>query len=195
MVKSRMFPFITKTWNPVKYCSHDCVYCWARRYSLDPRPRIYEERLSAKFSPNDFVFVCDLGDLFCRDVPWEHVERVAEVINRFPQTRFLLLTKNPRAYGDLDLGHPENVWFGVTLESDRNYPGISKAPLQSERIDGLRSLARSGRNIFVSVEPVLDFDLTDFLWVFEFIKDEEFGKICGVAVGYDNYDHKLPEPP
>jgi DNA repair photolyase len=28
---TRMFDFVTETWNPITGCSHECVYCWARR--------------------------------------------------------------------------------------------------------------------------------------------------------------------
>jgi len=42
---------------------------------------------------------------------------------------------------------------------------------------------------FISIEPILDFDLDIFV---DWIKDI---KPFMVYVGYDNYNNKLPEPP
>lgn len=187
MKNSKMFSFITHTWNPVKYCSHGCLYCWARRYGLDPRPKLYEDRLNAKFPKGAFVFVCDLGDLFCDDMPCYIIERVAEVIENNPQAKFLFMTKNPSRYYD-DLDPLDNVVYGITIESNRNYPELSRAPKQTDRLDVLLQLDRAMKRTFVSVEPILDFDLDSMVYFLT-----NFAR--AVAVGYDNYDHRLPEPP
>jgi hypothetical protein len=42
---------------------------------------------------------------------------------------------------------------------------------------------------FISIEPILDFDLDEFLEAIDDITPE-----FGVAIGYDNYNHHLPEP-
>ncbi|MEN3052058.1 MAG: DUF5131 family protein [Candidatus Methanosuratincola petrocarbonis] len=181
-----MFSFITHTWNPVKYCSHECVYCWARRYGLDSKPKLYENRLNMKFPKDAFVFVCDLGDLFCSDMPPSIIERVVEVIEQNPQAKFLLMTKNPSRYDDVS--PLDNVAFGVTIESNRNYRELSKAPKQTERLDALVQLDRAMKRTFVSVEPILDFDMDAMVYFLT-----NFTK--AVAIGYDNYGHKLPEPP
>jgi len=41
MPGSRMFSFITHPgWNPIRFCSHQCMHCWAvqKMYCQDPEP-------------------------------------------------------------------------------------------------------------------------------------------------------------
>ena len=62
------------SWNPITGCLHNCVYCWARRYSkrlaelgIEPykthdfKPAFAEWRLRQKFPRGEFVFVSDMG--------------------------------------------------------------------------------------------------------------------------------------
>jgi hypothetical protein len=81
--------------------------------------------------------------------------------------------------------YPENVVFGATIETNRNYP-VSKAPEPSERYKYMADLPY--RNKLISIEPVMDFDL-DVLA--QWIKDI---KPAIVYIGYDNYNNRLPEP-
>jgi len=52
---TRMFEFITKTWNPVRYCSHGCPYCWAARFPHDIEPKIHWDTMhqATHFSAGD----------------------------------------------------------------------------------------------------------------------------------------------
>lgn len=192
---SRMFEFITKTWNPVKFCSHGCSYCWARDIGQDPEPILYAKRLEQWFDERDFVFVCDMGDLFCQDVPDSIILPILDKIG-CQGARFLLMTKNPARYntlwGDLTKDNddlPNNALIGCTIESNRNYPAISKAPPQGARIDEMKWIKYAGRMPFISVEPILDFDLSPF--VDELIEIHPWA----VAIGYDNHHNNVPEPP
>ena len=208
---TRMFSFITETWNPLAgECPHRCVYCWARRLSkrLDMKKyqgdfRLIEKELRRQFKSGEFVFVCDMIDLFASDVPIKHVKRILEHIGKFPETTFLLQTKNPRGYYPFlafnDI--PENAILGVTVESNRSwfdtpskikdYSDISIAPQPIIRLAFLKRIRDTfpHRRIFLSVEPILDFNLETFVTTIKIIKP------WGVAIGYDNYGCKLPEPP
>jgi len=197
-----MFNIVSRTWNPVTGCSHLCRYCWARRLAetrlkRSPRyrdgfiPKIHEQEFKATFKPGEFVFVSDMGDLFCEQVEDEWILRVLDHIRKFPKTHFLLLTKNPRRYRDFLDRFPPNVILGATIETNRDdlyrEHRISGAPLPSLRYKAMRDLKWSKK--FVSVEPVLDFDLDVFAqWI------EEIEPLI-VYVGYDNYGNRLPEPP
>ena len=196
-MKSRMFGEITSTWNPVVGCLHGCVYCWARRYAerlskmgVEPyairgfKPTFIPERLERKFPRNSFVFVSDMGDLFGDWVPGEWIEKVLEVIRMRPHTYFLLLTKNPKRYLSFNL--PVNTVAGATIESNRDYPSLSRALPQSERIDAMKKLTHKHKAVVV--EPILEFDLDEFTEAIREISPSF------VYIGYDNYGFKLPEP-
>lgn len=206
MGQSRMFPFITKTWNPLGgRCPHGCSYCWSmgegglvernewEKYQGEPR--LIEKELKPNFKENDFVFVCSMTDLFADRVPDELILKLFEVIMNHHHTEFLLLTKNPSRYLHfLDWQFapsyiPDNCTLGATIETNRpNY--ISGGPFSIHRYIAMDDLKEqtSVYPLFVSVEPVMAYDFEIFLeWLVKL-------ELWGLAYGYDNYNHGLPEP-
>jgi len=198
---SRMFNVITKTWNPVTGCIHNCIYCWARKLALTKLkntkkykdgflPKIHPEEFRVKFE-NGVVFVTDMGDLFNNKVPKEWILKVIKHIEKFPNTYFLFLTKNPERYQEFLSLFPENAILGATIETNKDKlfikQRISDAPLPSLRYEAMKKLKWKLK--FISIEPILDFDLYIFTkWI------QEINPFM-VYVGYDNYNNKLPEPP
>lgn len=105
------------------------------------------------------VFVCSMTDLFGEWVPFSAINRIFEAMLATPQHQYLVLTKRPRMMLDFlenrrdwladtpgSLGHPswpQNVWAGVTVESDRYV----------WRADLLRAVPAAVR--FISAEPLL----------------------------------------
>jgi hypothetical protein len=185
---SRMFPFITATWNPLGgECLHNCKYCWAKQLSkryghtkYQGPPKLYEKELSRVFQHQDFVFVCDMCDLFGAWVPKEMIQRVLDRMLT-SQATFLLLTKNPVRYLEFDL--PKNCVAGATIETD--YPlTVSSAPTPMDRLAAMRQLKHRK---MLSIEPIM-------------IHSESFKYMvagCGpefIAIGYDNYKNNLEEP-
>lgn len=201
LMNERMFPFITKTWNPLGgECLHKCKYCWMKnlkekfpglkvKYSGEARIYLKELAKVAKFTKDDFVFVCDCTDLFGEWVPIEFNVQILDAIRGSP-AKFLLLTKNPKRYFQLGERISKNCIVGVTIETNRVYYPISssKTPTTRERLDWLKELAvECPKNLFVSVEPIMDFGDV-------FIEALGEAKPWAIAVGYDNYDNGLPEP-
>jgi len=192
-----MFQFVTRTWNPIKGCLHNCVYCWARRlaetklkstrkYRDGFLPRFFPHELNVRFKPNEFVFVADMGDMFGKWVPDSWIKSVINVTKRFPKTTFLFLTKNPARYQDFVDLFGDNCILGATIETNRNY-NVTKAPPPAKRYKAMKEIDFDRK--FVSIEPVMDFDYITF---YEWIRD--IGPEM-VAIGYDNYNNGLPEPP
>lgn len=195
---SRMFKFITKTWNPVIGCKFNCTYCWARKlaeeklkplggkYSEGFRPKLIQKELNKRFKAGEYIFVSDMGDLFGEWVPKEWIIKVLDAIGRSPDATFLLQTKNPERYHDFLMQFPKNVILGATIESNRHYPEISKAPAPKERYWWMSSIYTFEK--FLSIEPEMDFDLDILVEWIRQIKPKM------VAVGYDNYSNNLVEP-
>jgi len=197
----RMFPIVSVTWNPVSGCPHNCKYCWARRLAETklrhtPRyrrgfiPRMNFKALRRRFKRDEIVFVSDMGDLFADGIPEEWIFRVLRYIERRPEAYFLFLTKNPSRYHEFLEHFPENAILGATIETNKDdlyaKHRISKAPLPSKRYMAMKELEWDLK--FVSIEPILEFDLDEMVkWV------EDIDPVL-VFVGYDNWNNKLPEP-
>jgi len=162
MAQKSKIEWTESTWNPVTGCtkiSDGCKNCYAERMAL---------RLKAAGSPNyangfhvtlhehaleiplrwkrsRAIFVNSMSDLFHKDVPFDFISKVFDVMRRASQHRFQILTKRSERLLELSarLSWPENVWMGVTVENaDCTY-----------RIDDLRETDAAIK--FISFEPLL----------------------------------------
>jgi protein gp37 len=105
------------------------------------------------------IFVNSMSDLFHKDIPFDFVVQIFDVMCRASQHQFQVLTK--RSERLLHLGSklrwPENVWMGVTVET-ADYLC---------RIDHLRQILAAVK--FISFEPLLGpiprLDLAGIDWV------------------------------
>ena len=110
------------------------------------------------------IFVCDMTDLFHEQVSFEFIETVWFRMKEARQHTFQILTKRAdRMYAVLrsmyanpnwqNLGVPENVWLGVSVENQRT--ADERVPLLLETLAAVR---------FLSCGPLLEhIDLTDYL--------------------------------
>ena len=155
-------------------------------------PYMSKNDLQRQFRPDTIVFVGDMRDIFSYDVPDFLLAEIFRVVKKWPKTDFLFLTKNPQRYLKLlevGIKIPENAILGATIESNRNYPAISNAPRQKSRIEAMKKLRKDTKySLFISIEPILDFDPVPF------VADIMEIQPWAVAIGYDNYNNHLPEP-
>lgn len=183
----------TSTYIVEGLASHNC---WARRLAETklkdtPRykdgfiPKLVEKELNTRFKPGEFVFVSDMGDLFGDWVPTEWIEDVLEIIMFSKNSKFLLQTKNPKRFQEFTL--PYNTYLGTTIETNRDY-SLSKAPAPFERYYWMKKLIIKPPYKFLSIEPIMDFDLDQLLYWIEEINPSI------IEVGADNYKNNLPEP-
>jgi DNA repair photolyase len=193
-----MFPFVTSTHNIVVGCKHDCVYCWAKalaegklkRFYGDFSPRFLEKRCATlRPKQGECVFLSDMGDLWGEWVPENWIRIILQLVRMNGQADFLFMTKNPERYLDALHAIPNNTILGCTVETnlDELTARVSKAPVPSERFASMRSI--QGYRTMLSLEPIMKFEPEGFLNDILDIKPS-----C-IAVGYDNYDNHLPEPP
>src|SRR5438445_8970521 len=164
------------TWNPVTGCdksSPGCKHCYAERMAL--RLQAMGQRnyvngfhltlqaqaldLPLRWRKPQTIFVNSMSDLFHKEVPLEYIRRTFEVMTRAYWHRFQVLTKRSDRLAELsgDLEWPENVWMGVSIETDE----------YCRRVDDLRKTA--ARVKFLSLEPLLgpltNLDLSGIDWV------------------------------
>ena len=146
--------------------------------------RLIDKEMKRKFKPGEFVFVQDMSDLFAGTVPVRYIMKILRRIREFPETTFLLQTKNPRGYipflafNDI----PRNAILGTTAETNymvfntpskfTEYSMISKAQAPIFRLMWMYKIAKPDtyHKRFVSIEPILDFDLGEFVALIERVK-------------------------
>lgn len=165
------------TWNPVTGCtkiSAGCVHCYAetmaRRLQAMGIPKyqngfavtLHEDALNEpkKWRKPRIIFVCSMSDIFHKDVPFDFVDKVIQVIEETPQHHYQILTKRADRMKEYfqERGIPKNVWVGVTVETKSS----------KSRIDILRSIQKAPIS-FLSCEPLLEdlgeLDLKGIDWV------------------------------
>ena len=191
---NKMFSYQGKrmtTWNLFTGCNFNCTYCWARKLAEGRLKRSYPdgfiptthpERFNKHFKPDDFVLLTSMGDIsFAPSVVEDYIVTVA---NRYPKTKFLLCSKDPDIFRKVKF-HQPNLYLGTTIESNRRY-NVSRAPVPYIRALKMKELTHPHK--FLSLEPIMDFDLDILLsWIYD-INPEI------VEVGADNYHNNLPEP-
>lgn len=182
------------TTNPLKgKCPHDCMYCYVERLR-NMGLKKYEGKLELDENwfkldltipeKDKVIFVQSCGDLFAEAVPDKWITRILDRIEEFPETTFLIQSKNPTRFHNFSF--PSNIILGTTIETNRNYP-ISKAPTPEERWQALKALPTTIA-VMVSIEPVLDFDFVTLLAWMEDLKP------TFISIGADSKGHNLIEP-
>ena len=186
-----MYPFVTHTWNPIKgRCSHDCSYCYMKRFKLNPI-RLDERELGTDLGEGNFIFVGSGTDMWARDVPIEWIVKTVNHCSKYPKNTYLFQTKNPGRYFSAffaEINSLNNVIYGTTIETNRIHYGESKAPDVFARADAMARLSEGNRRM-VTIEPIIDFSLEVLPEMIQRCKPE------WVNIGADSKGHGLPEPP
>lgn len=163
MANKSSIEWTESTWNPVTGCSKispGCKNCYAERmanrlqrigveryknaFKLTMHPDVLKAPLSWK-TPK-VIFVNSMSDLFHEMVPLSFIQDTFEVMRKAHWHTFQILTKRSERLKMLAplIEWPENVWMGVSVESQRYV----------YRIDHLRAVPSAVR--FLSVEPLIN---------------------------------------
>jgi DNA repair photolyase len=189
--KGNMYPWVTHTWNVIKgNCSHNCDYCYMKRFPLNKR-RFDEKELNTMLGSNNTIFIGSSNDMWCWSVPDDWIKKILMRCNMFNDNQYIFQTKNPERFKKFYGEYPKKVLYGTTIESNRHklVNQYSEAPPTFERYVSLCDVSEdSWGDVFVSIEPIMDFDVGEFVdWIVDI--DPKF-----VSIGADNQGHNLPEP-
>lgn len=184
-----MYPFVTHTWNPIRgCCPHECSYCYMKGKPIGDL-RFVEKEMDINLGMGKKIFVGSSTDMFADSVPMEWIAEVLRKCRKNPNNQYLFQTKNPIQLLSFPFAFPQDdVMIGVTIESNRDYE-YSKAPQIYDRVYGLKELSKYSFPLMVSIEPILDFDLIQFIEILSSIMP------VFISIGADSKNHNLPEPP
>ncbi|MCK4252710.1 DUF5131 family protein [candidate division WOR-3 bacterium] len=196
MLKSRgnMYSWITDQWDPIAgECKHKCKYCYVKRGTagrLKLSKYLGETRLhhciTEDLGSGNFIFVGSMTDMWGEWVPKYMINRVLIQCMKF-RNKYFFQSKNPRRFQDFIGRFPEYTTLGTTIETNRVYPNMSKAPDPLSRAIQLAKITEFVRTI--TIEPILDFDLDELLTLVDIVKPE------WINIGADSKKTpNLPEP-
>jgi protein gp37 len=176
MANNSAIEWTEATWNPSTGCdalSPGCENCYAERlalrlkamgqkkYSNGFQLTLHPETLDLplRWKKPQMIFVNSMSDLFHHQVPLDYIQRVFDTMRAASWHQFQVLTKRSGrllAFSD-EIDWPDNVWMGVSVESEA----------YAARIDHLRKTG--ARTKFLSLEPLLgsldNLDLSNIDWV------------------------------
>ena len=179
-----MYDWVTHTWNPIKgRCSHNCSYCYMKKWGELKPMRLVESELKCDLGKDNFIFVGSSCDIFAADVPEEWIRKVIERAWEFENT-YLFQTKNPENMRRI---MPPKTRCCVTIETNRWYPEIMRN--SPHPLDRVNQSALIRQPLYITIEPILDFDLYELLGMMNYLFPEQ------INIGADSLGHKMPEPP
>lgn len=171
------------TWNPLcGECAHNCSYCYMhtmrKRYN-NPKwigePRIDEKTLN-EFHPKrgSTVFVQSINDLWAGNVPDEMIARILDKANSLREkvdVQFLFQSRNTFRIKEWSADcfrksgpyFPKGSIIGTTIETDN--AKLAQGPEFHTPFNRARYLSwvYPEYERFVTVEPIMKFDLVEFM--------------------------------
>ena len=187
--KGNMYSFCTHTWNAIKgKCSHDCSYCYMKRFPQNPI-RLDEKEFKTDLGENNFIFVGSSTDMFADDVPKEWIMNTLNWCRIHNKNKYLFQTKNPKRFEEFKGCFPVNSVYGITIESN-NARLFSNAPSPFDRFQAICIWQTYNfvKDVMVTIEPIMEFDLDIMIKWLHNIKPK------WVNIGADSKGHSLPEP-
>ena len=174
-------------------CPHKCSYCYVQknRFGVSPRYqgpiRLIEDEFKVNYGSGKTIFIEHMNDLFSKEVDYEWIERILLHCSKSPDSKYVFQSKNPQRAAELLPCGVKDYMFGTTIETNRMYPNISKAPFPTDRFSGM-FLFRGKAETFITIEPILDFD------VIPFVENIVRAKPSFINIGADSKGCHLPEP-
>jgi DNA repair photolyase len=191
--KGQMYDWITHTSTHLAgKCPHECEYCsiqdlqkrFPEQLPYSGELRLKEKEFAVNYGTGKTIFIENCNDLFAEKVPDEWIERILEHCGDYRENTYVFQTKNPARMNEWMHMIPNASLLGCTIETNREN-NRGNAPSRLRRLGAMRGMLGK---IFITIEPIMDFDLEIFSAQIIAVKP------AFVNIGADSKGHGLPEP-
>ena len=195
--KGNMYDFVSHMHSSLGgECPHKCSYCYVKknRFGIPEKYkgelRLIEKELTVNYGKDKIIFIEHMNDMFADGVPTEFISKILSHCYKYPDNKYVFQTKNPfNAFTFISwMPVKEKMIIGTTIESNRDYLSEVNAPSKHGRFTGIRLFSDEGYENFITIEPVMDFDVEPFV---KMIVD---AKPTFINIGADSKGCNLPEP-
>jgi len=189
--KGNMYGFVSHTFNVIKgECPFSCQYCYMKKWGKLKPLRFDQNELRVNIGTGKYIFVGSSCDMFAHEIPDIWITEIFHYLKKY-ENKYLFQSKNPeRIFSFLKNGDmPPNITLATTIETNRDYPQMGKAPIPYIRALSMRDIRESGHETMVTIEPVMDFDIDEFEAMLFDISPSI------INIGADSGRNNLPEPP
>jgi len=162
-----------------------------KRWGKQKPVRFDEKELKTDLGEGNFIFVGSSCDMWANAIPEEWILKTIDHIDKYPYNKYLFQSKNPkRMFKERWMFRPTpNYIFGTTIETNRFYPQMGKAPEPFNRALNIAHMSNKYFRTMVTIEPIMDFDLKDLIFLVTMCNPE------WVNIGANtNHKVKLCEP-
>ncbi len=189
--KGNMYPWITHTWNPMKgECSHGCSYCFMKKWRKQKPIRLESSEFNTDLGTGNFIFVGSSTDDWAAAIPDDWILKTLDYCAKF-DNQYLFQSKNPARILQFS-NHPvfKRSVVCTTIESNRFFPDVmNSSPKIEERVKAMAELAAKGIPVYVTCEPLMQFDLDELVSMLKECKPKQ------VNIGRNSRrDVPIPEP-
>ncbi|MFH1230044.1 MAG: DUF5131 family protein [Planctomycetota bacterium] len=199
--RGNMYDFVTHMHSHLGgECPHKCSYCYVQknRFGVPDRykgePRLIEKELLVNYGSGKTIFIEHMNDLFAYKIKYEWIKTICEHCKKYPDNKYIFQTKNPIRALEYFEYFPSNFMIGTTIETNRKDTyKFSEAPYTWSRGQALKLFVDKGIQVFVTIEPITDFDITDEFnnGLLDWMKEI---KPAFINIGADSKNCNLPEP-
>lgn len=185
--KGNMYSWVSHTWNTIKgKCPHDCTYCYMKRWGELKEVRLDESELKTDLGRDNAIFVGSSCDMFAQNIDLNWIISTLMYCRGFDNT-YLFQSKDTGRLYDCLRWMPQKSRVCTTIETNRFYPDIMRhCPTPAMR--AIHFSANFGIEKYVTIEPIMDFDLDEMVAMIRDIKPQQ------VNIGADSGNNHLPEP-
>ena len=159
-VKGNMYDFVSHTWNTVKgKCPHGCEYCYMKRWGKQSELHFDEKELKTDLGSGNFIFVGSSCDMWAEEIPVEWIHDTLFHFRKYKENCYLFQSKNPERIYHLREFLPPDAVVGTTIETNRSYPEMGRAPDVMDRARAMFQLSVLKYKTIITIEPIMDFDV------------------------------------